>query len=554
MAAGKQGSTKTSDSWAQQTEQIRQMAEAAKLTTPVGYSVDGRTFGYEAPMNFPVSVGAYVTINSRGAIYLGQISTQEVALREGPEYGTRITASGQFFVTQAAREANFVERVQIRFIQGTGEIIAKVMPNGLVRTTNQDVFDDAKITSAPTETIARHLGDHKGANHGLELEIGYAMAAEVGKARVHLQQQGFRRHTFMCGQSRSGKTFALGVILEQLLLSEDAPRIIVLDPNSDFVRLSDIRDKTATDITRQTPLTVSEYSAICEGYAKVAKGIRIIRPESEDALALRVRLSDLDRYEQGAILQLHPVKDLHAFNVFGRVVEDQSKNLYSWADINTALLQNPSPSSLDLALRIQNLRVSDWGVWCKTKQPSLAQELRRDDWKCMVIDIGSLPSAEQRSVALLAVLNYLWNSKQRTQPVMLIADEAHNVCPQVPANQLEEIAVDYFVRIAGEGLKYGLRLLLASQRPAKIHSNVLSQCENLVLMRMTSGADIAGLTHAFSQVAPPLIARSRYFAQGEALIIGEIVKGPIFTKFEGRLTVEGGGDTQPTKGLVRTPS
>jgi uncharacterized protein len=52
--------------------------------------------------------------------------------------------------------------------------------------------------------------------------------------------RGFSRHTFLCGQSGSGKTYSLGVILERLLMETDL-RVVVLDPNSDFVRLGRVR-------------------------------------------------------------------------------------------------------------------------------------------------------------------------------------------------------------------------------------------------------------------------------------------------------------------------
>ena len=51
---------------------------------------------------------------------------------------------------------------------------------------------------------------------------------------------GFNRHTFLCGQSGSGKTYSLGVMLERLLI-ETGLRLVVLDPNSDFVRLGKVR-------------------------------------------------------------------------------------------------------------------------------------------------------------------------------------------------------------------------------------------------------------------------------------------------------------------------
>jgi uncharacterized protein len=56
---------------------------------------------------------------------------------------------------------------------------------------------------------------------------------------------------------------------------------------------------------------------------------------------------------------------------------------------------------------------------------------------------------------------------------------------------------------AGEGRKFGLYLIVVTQRPQKVHENVLSQCENLVLMRMNSAVD-----------------RATTFRQGEALVAG----------------------------------
>ena len=149
-------------------------------------------------------------------------------------------------------------------------------------------------------------------------------------------------------------------------------------------------------------------------------------------------------------------------------------------------------------MRIQNLRVANWDVWCQTMEPSIAEELTKENWICMIIDVGTLDSADQRTVANLAVLKYLWEAKNPKRPVLLVLDEAHNTCPQQLTNQMEEISTDYITRIAGEGLKYGLRLLLISQRPDKIHPSVLTQCENLVLMRVNSQADLQTLAHVFS--------------------------------------------------------
>ena len=60
-------------------------------------------------------------------------------------------------------------------------------------------------------------------------------------APARLRAKGFARHTFMCGQSGSGKTYTTGVLLERLLAGTSLP-IVVLDPNSDHVHLGSLRE------------------------------------------------------------------------------------------------------------------------------------------------------------------------------------------------------------------------------------------------------------------------------------------------------------------------
>ena len=102
--------------------------------------------------------------------------------------------------------------------------------------------------------------------------------------------------------------------------------------------------------------------------------------------------------------------------------------------------------------------------------------------------------------------------------------------------------VERLVQIAAEGRKYGLWLLLSTQRPSKIHPQVLSQCDNLVLMRMNSPGDIAELGEVFGFAPPAMLRASKSFIQGEALVAGGFVPVPSLIRMGGRLTVEGGRD------------
>jgi DNA helicase HerA-like ATPase len=99
--------------------------------------------------------------------------------------------------------------------------------------------------------------------------------------------------------------------------------------------------------------------------------------------------------------------------------------------------------------------------------------------------------------------------------MLIVIDEAHNLCVPNPVTPLETALTERISQIAAEGRKYGMWLLLSSQRPSKIHPNVISQCDNLALMKVSSSRDLAELTDVFGYVSPELIARSPGFGLGE---------------------------------------
>jgi DNA helicase HerA-like ATPase len=95
---------------------------------------------------------------------------------------------------------------------------------------------------------------------------------------------------------------------------------------------------------------------------------------------------------------------------------------------------------------------------------------------------------------------------------------------------------------AAEGRKFGLHLLVSRQRPLKVHDNVLSQCDNLVLMRMNSPADLAYLAESFSFGSPSMFDEARHFGLGESLFAGKFSPHPTLVRFGGRISEEGGAD------------
>lgn len=71
--------------------------------------------------------------------------------------------------------------------------------------------------------------------------------------------------------------------------------------------------------------------------------------------------------------------------------------------------------------------------------------------RCVVVDLGSLPTREEQSLVAGAVLGELWRRRQVRRPVLIVIDEADNICPADPGDLLAERTAELAIRITAEG-------------------------------------------------------------------------------------------------------
>jgi uncharacterized protein len=129
-------------------------------------------------------------------------------------------------------------------------------------------------------------------------------------------------------------------------------------------------------------------------------------------------------------------------------------------------------------------------------------------------------------------------------PTFVIIDEAHNLIPGGTLSVAMGAIREQFRRISAEGRKYGLFLILCSQRPDKLDDLVLSECENQAIMKIVSDTVIEQLKKLFPMPkdVSALVDRCREFKKGRALLVGkwdETEKGVLLYAAM-RRTVEGG--------------
>lgn len=116
-------------------------------------------------------------------------------------------------------------------------------------------------------------------------------------------------------------------------------------------------------------------------------------------------------------------------------------------------------------------------------------------------------------------------------PFLLVYEEAHKY---VPNSDLVKYRAsrESIERIAKEGRKYGITLLLASQRPSEISETIFSQCNNFITMRLTNPNDQNYVKRLLPDTMGQLIDKMPTLKSGECLLIGDAVVLPSIVKIE----------------------
>lgn len=197
-------------------------------------------------------------------------------------------------------------------------------------------------------------------------------------------------------------------------------------------------------------------------------------------------------------------------------------------------------------------------------------------WDLMTIGLD----AARASDALLVVnatLSRLWkNAKEAWRvttrhaqgsadtrvPTFIVIDEAQNFAPEYATDPLRKRVTSQLIQIAAEGRKYGIYLILATQRPTKLHPALVPECENSCVLRVQSALDIKFASDALG-IDPKLVGMAPTFHRGQGLVSGRWIANDVAldTRFlPARTLVSGGGlprdwqhRTQPSEPFVIKP-
>ena len=153
-------------------------------------------------------------------------------------------------------------------------------------------------------------------------------------------------------------------------------------------------------------------------------------------------------------------------------------------------------------------------------------KLNDKDCGIKVIDFSEIPSdILPLVIGLVARLIFTvqqWTTSDKRHPISLLCDEAHLYIPErISQDSASELGLRTFERIAKEGRKYGVSLVVISQRPSEVNRTVLSQCNNFISLRLSNAEDQAVIKRLLPENLSGLTDILPILDIGEALVVGD---------------------------------
>ena len=340
-----------------------------------------------------------------------------------------------------------------------------------------------------------------------------------------------QKHVCILSKTGGGKSYCSGAIIEELM--KHNVTVCVVDPHGEY---SSMKHKgVVKKTTRDFGVTPKGYDDRILEYATAPALNKGAKP-------LKFTLHNLDARE---ILGLTNIKNVRNFLTMLRKTIDilkETKGSYTINDIIAVLEQSGEASSGVLVGELEYLNEIDIFAEQGTKIDELLQK-----GKCTIINLrGTPPDIQQLIINRIGNALFELRKADKIPPMMLVVEEAHNFCPQ----QGQVACSKIFRTIASEGRKFGLGLMVITQRAAKIDKNVLSQCNTQIILKVTNPNDLTAISASIEGLTEGMEDEIQRLPIGSAIITGGGVSMPLLVEIRPRESKHGGESVEviPSKG------
>lgn len=405
------------------------------------------------------------------------------------------------------------------------------------------------LADAQLQAFMSMLSDASNTEHSLEL--GRYTIDETARAYLDGDKL-FQRHASLLGSTGSGKSWTVAAILEHATRLPSA-NLIVFDLHGEYRSLSfarHLRIPGPEDLGKGDAsllylpywlLNAEELQAMFIDRSEFSAHNQVMAFQDSVVAEKKKTLSDLGKTE---VLNAFTLDSPVPFRLSAVISELDRLNREMVPGAKGGEKQGPFYGDFSRLIVRLNSKVSDKRYGFLFEAPATEHPydemgvmveclmgFSKDGPKVKVIDFSEVPSdILPVIVGLVARVVYqvqFWTNRDQRHPLALVCDEAHLYLPRREGlDPVEERALESLEKIAKEGRKYGVSLLIVSQRPSDVSSTILSQCNNIIALRLTNGDDQATVKHLMPETLEGLMDSLPILDIGEALVVGDAVLLP----------------------------
>ena len=327
------------------------------------------------------------------------------------------------------------------------------------------------------------------------------------------------RHLAVLAVTGGGKSNAVGVILDEMVKRKGTA--VVIDPHGEYKSMGcEIRP-----VINPLRLSVGELGGLL-GVDMDKSSIQYYlldtaRKEMEKDMR-KSNLGEGDDFDRAVI------SGMDFFQVLAEKVE-----AFTAGEQEGLMKQlgHKHDSVAGLLIRVENLRNNLGELFNPSARPLVE---RIEPGKINAVDLSGLDQDAGEVVVSHLLRHILWERKKAVggretclpQPLFVVLEEAHLFCPDRQSTRTKTIAS----RIAREGRKFGLGLCMVSQRPKRLDPDVLSQMNNMIVLRIVEPADQRHIAEASENLSGDLMQYLPSLNPGEAVCTGPAFRVPMLVK------------------------
>lgn len=351
-------------------------------------------------------------------------------------------------------------------------------------------------------TPKRELRFIYGHGKGLSVHLGEHVGTGGTKCYAEMNEL-LGKHTAILGSTGAGKSGTVAAVLHSLLergaeaeLANWVPRIVVLDPHNEYSKaFGEKHIRLSTDegslklpywllnFQETVSLIIGKTEFVATSQSNIVK-LALLNARTEAAGTLKIDLT-----KQPLTVDSPTPYSIQKFKDEVNLQRPSGKDKKEQEPFNSVINKL---ETLERDSRM-NFMLSPWDGTSDEFAPVLSQFVG-DGKAVRIVDLSGVPN-EVAGICSAVIARTLFNLKvwqtseeRKRDPVLLVCEEAHRYVPNRGEAQYEA-AQEAIRRIAKEGRKYGIGLLLVSQRPSEVESTVLSQCNSWIILRITNDAD-----------------------------------------------------------------